>query len=123
MCYSMPSIRILCTELLKQMKRPDLVEIELPVSEIVQNLSLMISFLDWIRPSAGNYRLCRPLAKAIRHVLDQLFEPAAAFGGPREKESVQQVEITDGFWPLGDTDDLEWLNSIDWTSGYYMDFN
>jgi len=88
MCYGMPSMRILCTELLKQMQRPDLVEIKLTVSEIVRNLSLMIIFLDWIRPSAGNYKLCCPLAKVIRRVLDQLFEPAAALEAPREKGSV-----------------------------------
>jgi hypothetical protein len=122
MCYGMPSIGILCTEVLKQVKNPDEAEVKLPVSEIVQNLSLMIGFLDWIRPSAGNYKLCRPLARVIRRVLDQLFEPAAV-EVPREKGSLQQVEATDDFWRLGNMDDLDWLNSIDWTSGQYIDFN
>jgi hypothetical protein len=118
----MPSIGILCTELLKQMKHPDEVEIKLPISEIVQNLSLMIGFLDWIKPSAGNYKLCRPLARVIRRVLDQVFEPAAV-EVPRKKENLQQIEIANAFWPSDNIDDLEWLNSIDWTSGQYIDFN
>ena len=118
----MPSVGILCTEVLKQVKHPDEAGVNLPVSEIVQNLSLMIGFLDWIRPSAGNYKLCHPLARIIRRVLDQLVEPAAV-EVPREKGSLQQLEATDDFWRLDNMDDLDWLNSIDWTSGQYINFN
>ena len=118
----MPSIGILCTELLKQVKHPEEVETKLPISEIVQNLSLMVAFLDWIKPSAGNYKLCRPLARVIRRVLDQVFEPAAV-EVPREREPLQQVQMADDTWPLDNMDDLEWLNSIDWTSSQYIDFN
>ena len=92
------------------------------LAEIVQNLSLMVAFLDWIKPTAGNYKLCRPLARVIRRVLDQVFEPAAA-EVPREKESLRQVEMADDTWSLDNMDDLEWLNSIDWTSSQYIDFN
>ena len=46
MCYGMPSTRILCTELLKQTKQPNEVDVRMPVSEVVQNLSLMIGFVD-----------------------------------------------------------------------------
>jgi hypothetical protein len=122
MSYGIPSIGILCAELLKQVKHPEEVDIKLPISEIVQNLSLMVAFLDWIKPSAGNYKLCRPLARVVRRVLDQVFEPSAV-EIPREKESLQQVEITDDTWPLDNMDDLEWLNSIDWTSSQYIEFN
>ena len=122
MGYGMPSIGILCAELLKQVKHPEQVEVKLPVSETVQNLSLMIGFLDWIRPAAGNYKLCRPLSQVIRRVLDQLFEPASV-EALRSKESSQQVEMSNDVWPLDNLDDLEWLNTIDWTLGQYMDFS
>lgn len=124
MCYGMPSIGILCTELLKQVKHPNQVEIKLPVSEIVQNLSLMISFLDWIRPTAGNYKLCRPLSRVIRRVLDQLFEPVTAEGEVlSDQDGLQETGFEDSVWPLDSCDDLEWMNSIDWTLGQYMDFS
>ncbi|RFU31068.1 hypothetical protein B7463_g5296, partial [Scytalidium lignicola] len=58
MSYGMPCIGILCTEFLKQAKNPKAAEVKLPCSEIVQNLSMMIGLLDWIQPSAGNYKLC-----------------------------------------------------------------
>jgi hypothetical protein len=58
MSYGMPCIGILCTELLRQVKNPKDVDVNLPCSEIVQNLSMMIGFLDWVRLAAGNYKLC-----------------------------------------------------------------
>jgi hypothetical protein len=122
MCYGMPSIGILCVELLKQVKQPSQIEVKLPVSDIVQNLSLLISFLEWVCPTAGNYKLCRPLSRVIRRVLDQLFEPASV-EAPLENESTQQVDMLNDAWPLDDLDDLDWLNSIDWTLGQYMDFS
>lgn len=87
----------------------------------------MISFLDWIRPTAGNYKLCKPLSRVIRRVLDQLFEPAGDAAGHGnvvgEEERLQETAFGDNVWPLDSTDDLEWMNSIDWTLGQYMDFN
>jgi hypothetical protein len=46
MSYGMPCIGILCTEFLKQVKNPNESEVKLPSSEIVQNLSMIIGFLD-----------------------------------------------------------------------------
>ncbi|CAG8975664.1 hypothetical protein HYALB_00012322 [Hymenoscyphus albidus] len=77
MSYGMPSTGILCAGLLKQTQYPSQVppSMKLPTSEVVQNLSLMMGFLEWVRPHAGSYKLCQRMAKVIRRVLDRGFEP------------------------------------------------
>ncbi|KAF4635317.1 hypothetical protein G7Y89_g2788 [Cudoniella acicularis] len=123
MCYGMPSTGILCTELLKQIQHPDQVDptSKLSCSEVVQNLSLMIGFLEWVRPSAGNYKLCRRMAKAIKKVLDQVFEPPPQVQSEQENADPNLMHLEDAWQtdPLGDWD---WLNSIDWSRGPHMDW-
>jgi hypothetical protein len=121
MCYGMPSAGILCTELLKQVRQPNEVDVKLPTSEVVQNLSLMIGFLEWIRPTAGNYKLCQRMSRVIRRVLDQVFAPG-------ENQSAQNNEITPAedtsstdFVSFDDLDDFEWLSGVDWCRCPYMD--
>lgn len=77
MCWGVPSSGVLCVELLKQIRQPAGTEYELklPRSEIVQNLSLLIGFLEWVRPAAGNYLLCRRMSLLIKRILDQILNP------------------------------------------------
>jgi hypothetical protein len=110
----MPSVGVLCTELLKQTKNPTSSDIKLPRSEIVQNLSLMVGFLNWVKPTAGNYKLCCRMSQVIKRILDQFFEA--------EPEMVKEPTMltpefsaSNGQWLMDGLDDLEWLNSIDWT--------
>jgi hypothetical protein len=120
MSYGMPSIGILCTQFLKQVKNPTEVEVRLPSSEIVQNLSMVIGFLDWVRPAAGNYKLCRRMSRVIRRVLDEVLEPVPEHG---IRDTVVLLETQDGIWPVDGLDDLDWLNSIDWTRGPFGDLD
>src|SRR5882757_6712565 len=121
MCYGMPSTGILCTELLKQTKQPNEVDVRMPVSEVVQNLSLMIGFVDWTRPIAGNYKLCRWMSQVIKRVLDQVFTP----GGEKRSSLDSEVPLTQDtltdFLSFNDLDHFEWLSSIDWGRGPYID--
>jgi hypothetical protein len=121
MCYGMPSTGILCTELLKQTKQPNEVDVRMPVSEVVQNLSLMIGFVDWTRPIGGNYKLCRRMSQVIKRVLDQVFTP----GGEKRSSLDSEVPLTQDtltdFLSFNDLDDFEWLSSIDWGRGPYID--
>jgi hypothetical protein len=120
MSYGMPCMGILCTEFLKQVRNPNEVEVKLPSSEIVQNLSMIIGFLDWVRPAAGNYKLCCRMSRVIRRVLDQIFEPAPEDG---IRDTGILLETPDGIWPVDGLDDLDWLNSIDWTRGPFGDLD
>jgi hypothetical protein len=114
----MPSTGILCTALLKQIQYPSQVDesARIPPSEVVQNLSLLIGFLEWIRPSAGNYKLCQRMAKVLRRVLDQIFDPKP------EAPPAQSQELTgwpvEGPWQMDGMSDWDWLNSIDWTGSH-----
>ncbi|TVY78535.1 hypothetical protein LSUE1_G005182 [Lachnellula suecica] len=131
MCYGMPSTGILCASLLKQAQHPQSVTAaeRLPTAEVVQSLSLMIGFLEWIKPSAGNYKLCRRISKVIRSVLEQVFEPPQP---PPPQESLP-TSTEQGAWSADeaslmwtgmadDMSDLDWLNSIDWSRGPYVEF-
>jgi hypothetical protein len=105
MCYGMPSTGILCASLLKQTQQPHSIPAseKLPTAEVVQILNLMISFLEWIKPSAlGNYKLCGRMAKVIRRVLDQVFEP------PPSQESLGEKETA---WPADEM--LTWTGMVD----------
>lgn len=119
MCYGMPSTGILCAELIKQIRHPSTIEYKFPCSEVVQNLSLMIGFLEWIKPEAGNYKLCQHMSKVIKRVLEFAFDPPAVEEVKEQEEgmgvSVQGFDAIDAnFWSVDGMDDFDWLNSIDW---------
>jgi len=122
MCYGMPSIGVLCTELLKQVKNPNENDVKLPRSEIIQNLSLMIGFLNWVKPTAGNYRLCQRMSQVIKRILDQFFETEPEKTQEKDQSLLSPASFPDG-WLVESLDDLEWLNSIDWTQGSHAEFN
>src|ERR1700691_3522963 len=109
MCYGMPATGILCTELLKQTKQPNDVDVRMLVSEVVQNLSLVIGCLDWTRPIAGNYKLCRRMSQVIKRVLDQIFTPAEK-GSTLDSEVPPTPDALTDFLSFNDLDDSEWLS-------------
>jgi hypothetical protein len=76
MCWGVPSSGVLCVELLKQLKHPQLPGPKIARSEVVQNLSLLIGFFEWVRPAAGNYQLCGRMRLIIKCILDQLLDPS-----------------------------------------------
>lgn len=64
---------MLCNELLK----PTLQHRSVPgvtKSGVIQQLSLLIGFLDWIGPAAPNSALCISCKAVIQHVLDQALD-------------------------------------------------
>ena len=123
----MPSIGVLCTELLRQVKHPKEAEIKFPCSEIVQNFSLMIGFLKWVKPMAGNFKLCQRMSQVIGRVLDQVFEfDEQEKTREQERQTLQTLPSMnkhDLDWPVEYLEDIEWLNSVDWTQPPYLEFN
>ncbi|KAG8410288.1 hypothetical protein J3458_018000 [Metarhizium acridum] len=71
MAYATPSGGILCMELLKpsfsgrHARNPKITR-----SSIIQQLSLLIGFLDWIGPNGPNGELCANCSSVIQLVLD-----------------------------------------------------
>jgi len=83
MAWGIPSSGVLCVELLKQIKQPHLnSQLRIPRSDIVQNLSLLIGFLEWVKPSAGNYQLCGRMRQIIKRILDQILNPSPPSSAP-----------------------------------------
>ncbi len=112
MSYASPASGILCLELLK----PTTVGQTVTRSSIIQQLSLLVGFLDWVGPSAPNSNLCKSVMEVIKRVLDQTLNSV----GPTQSEAFAwnsdvSAELNDFFnfdlldtfaWlrPDGDTD-------------------
>lgn len=107
MAHAAPAGGILCLELLKPtLHAGHPTNPEITRSSIIQKLSLLIGFLDWIKPSAPNSELCASCSVVIRHVLDCLLNEGA--GGERVQEPRE--------WELGASMDFnfELLDTFDW---------
>ncbi|KAK5996606.1 hypothetical protein PT974_01943 [Cladobotryum mycophilum] len=105
MAFATPGGGILCMELLHPtFKGSHPTNPAITRSNIIQNLSLLIGFLDWIDPSAPNGDLCVSCRNIIRLVLDHVLNATA--------------ENT--IWPPAALDDMqldfnfELLDTFDW---------
>jgi hypothetical protein len=108
MSYAVPPSGILCLELL----RPEYI-VHIPRSDIIQNLSLLVACLDWIRPSASGDTVFY-IRKILGRCLDRILNvpsilashqpsPDALFNRPFLDESA-----------VTDFAHLELLNTLDW---------
>ncbi|VTO84882.1 unnamed protein product [Fusarium graminearum] len=82
MAFAAPGGGILCLELLRPTFRgthPDCPK--LSRSAIIQKLSLLIGFLDWVRPPAPNADLCADCKAVLQGVLDHNLNAPIAGGG------------------------------------------
>jgi len=110
---------------LKQSKFPEDGLLVLSRSEVIQNLSMFIGCLEWVRPSEGNYTLCVRMRKVIKRILDQVLEMPPP--DPRREQNVipelppAELAISSIFAPEDEPDFLEWLNSVDWTRDMLQD--
>ena len=75
-------------------------------SSIIQNLSLLIGFLDWIGPSAANGSLCANCSAVIQHVLDHTLNTTGSSSWPPEALDAMQLDFN---FELFDT--FEWLRT------------
>ncbi|CAG8981243.1 hypothetical protein HYALB_00003841 [Hymenoscyphus albidus] len=141
--YGIPSAGVLCVELLKGSQSP-LQSIQSPPnqhqngapsrSDAIQKLTLFIGFLEWIRPTDGNYKLAGRLIKVVRKVLDHVLDPQFSTVSANQDQSNGNMngnvngngsmidpilsDISEGF---GDgAEDMDWLGSIDWTQGSWI---
>jgi hypothetical protein len=101
-------------ELLKQAKGQS--RIQFSRSEAIQKLTLFIGFLEWIRPTDGNYQLAGRLKNVVRKVVDHILDP------PQQPQPEVNFPLDPMLAPL-DASTVDWLNTIDWTQGSWMEFN
>ncbi|KAI2603161.1 uncharacterized protein GGS25DRAFT_526202 [Hypoxylon fragiforme] len=79
MAYAVPAGGILCLELLKpslHVKFPN--DPKITRSNIIQKLSLLVAYLDWVGPSGVNGALCSDAKSIIQRVLDQTLNAASS---------------------------------------------
>lgn len=125
---------MLCVELLKSAKpRSENPPLQFSRSEVVQTLTMFLGFLDWTRPTDGNYDLCRKLLTVIKGIIDGVLDSPPS---PRTNPTLDDNEANNYpgdhtndllfdpmMAPVIETHDLNWLNTMDWTQGDWLDFN
>jgi hypothetical protein len=108
--HAAPAAGILCIALtgselsLRLRGEKRIAGMQLSRSSIIQQLSILIRFLDWVGPSQPNGDLAKNVKKVIRHVLDQ------ALNGNVSAESFH-------FGPSdcwSDFGSFDLLNTFDW---------
>ena len=106
MAFATPSGGILCMELLNPtFKGNHPKDASITRSNIIQQLSLLIGFLEWIDPSRPNGDMCMTASAVMRRVLDHVLNYTAAASEnlswrPEELDDVQldfSFELFDTF--------------------------
>lgn len=91
-------------------------------SEVIQDLSVFVVALDWVRPTDGNYVLCGRVKKMLEHILDLALSPSthemdSTLGFPEGFD-------LDGFSSTGiptfGTELDSWFKMGDWNSTSYL---
>ncbi|KAM0323849.1 hypothetical protein ACHAQA_008427 [Verticillium albo-atrum] len=107
MAFAAPGGGILCLELLKPTLRgthPENPSIDR--SRIVQKLSLLVGFLDWVGDEAPNGDLCAHCKTVVQHVLDQTLNPPP--------EGAPGLEMADWDFSTQMDFNFELLDTFDW---------
>ncbi|KAJ1324610.1 transcriptional regulatory protein GAL4 [Microdochium nivale] len=112
MAYGAPAGGILC----KELQKPTLLDGRHPEdpkitrSAIIQKLSLLVGFLDWVDPAAPNADLCSDCKTVIKLVLDQTLNGGS---GLEALSMASQIEFE---FPRGLDFNFELMDSFDWLS-------
>ena len=106
MAYRAPGGGILCQEILEPTfsgSHPK--DVKLTRSAIVQQLSLLVGFLDWVRPNQPNGELCADAKAIIQRVLDH------HLNGPAQGEALGAMN-----WGVMAQPDFNFdlLDTFDW---------
>lgn len=115
--YALPPAGVLALELLHQSRNKQQATYDFPRSEIIQNLSNLVSSIDFIvRPTNGNFVICGQAKKMLQAILDTVLSPEHDH---REAEHAEPAAALDTVMEEA-FDDRMWLsNNLDmdfWTS-------
>ena len=73
MSYAAPAGGVICMEILNPSQSPS--PSRPKRSDMIQKLSLLIGFLDFVQPTAPNSDLCFKVKTIMNHVLEEVLEP------------------------------------------------
>lgn len=112
--YAAPASGVLCVELINQHRAiPPQSTPRIPRSETIQNLSVFVGFLEWVRPSAPNAAVCARLLQTIKHTLDRILEAPRPQPAPMPATDTELMAASPAFGAAFDlTDDLSWMDWI-----------
>lgn len=109
MSYAAPAGGVLCMELLQPNR--DAVSPAAPRSVMVQQLSLLIGFLDWVGPQAPNGALCNSVKKVIRHTLDEALNTVPSVTGVMDGIAGWDADFS---MDLNELFNFDLLDTFDW---------
>ncbi|OKL61878.1 hypothetical protein UA08_02272 [Talaromyces atroroseus] len=121
--------------------------VQLSRSSVVQNLTMFGALLDWIRPTDNNAQLSRKFKKVLQRIIDAVFDSLGPLHDntdvrprpnnehqPRRQYGLQdELEQSRGYSSTAidsehDFDlaqatiiDMDWLNTVDWTQGAWLE--
>lgn len=110
MSYAAPAGGILCVELLKGSSY-DATNPMTTRSTIVQQLSLLASFLDWVHPTAPNGEFCISVKRVIRRALDEALNTNSPMADIMDGVASWDMNLTTDFNELFNFD---LLDTFDW---------
>ena len=117
MTYAAPASGTLCVELLKQTKDPMNSFLTLPRSETIQDLSVLVAFLEWVKPHAPNADLCRRLCEIIGRVLNLVLEsPVGQTPKPEGPNQAWNLELPTDFLNFEDFGQSTIMDTFDWVA-------
>jgi hypothetical protein len=111
MAFAAPAGGILCMELLKPAQQTSARGISR--SSIIQQLSLLVGFLGWVKPCAPNSDICNSCKTVIQHVLDQTLNGLPASIEPTLDTldfDLSSSNLND-YFNFGLLDTFDWLRS------------
>src|SRR4051794_36595569 len=99
--HGIAAASVICLELFKDTRLP---QPRISRSGTILTLSMFIGFLNWIRPTDGNYELCQRIRNVIGRILERVLDPT--------------IEMPMGHmsFDLEFLSELGWDNMMDWSS-------
>lgn len=102
--FGIPCAGVLSIELLKDAVGQS--STQFSRSDAIQKLTLFIAFLEWIRPTDGNYTLAQRLRIVIRRVVDHVLEPSSLNETAKEEGNIA-LPFDPMLEPFDDMTDLD----------------
>ncbi|RAH39940.1 uncharacterized protein BO95DRAFT_488819 [Aspergillus brunneoviolaceus CBS 621.78] len=110
MSYGAPCSGILCLELLRQASNPQAYNLDLPRSATIQNLSLFVAFLDWLKPCGSDISAKTQIKSILQRSLDRILAMPASLCSPATAmDNFGMHDFIGAEYPH-----LELLNTFNW---------
>ena len=114
MYHAVPASGLICVELLKKTKDASY-SLKIPRSDCIQDLIMFVGFLDWVKPAAPNYELCRRIREIIERVLQQVLEtPRATAENPITLETPPDFSFDSALRDCDEYATFDLLDTYDW---------